>query len=153
MKIYNEEKTQELDINTLDLENGYLMNDRKVILHHEATEARDAVYIDRPEKLSNGSTQIWKDLVSPAIEAKDAWDEYEEIQVYKLYTEEEYKDRLRSKRVKLLTAFDKYKSNVDYGIERETEMQHKNMIAWYQDLLNLEEIAFDNVPERIKYYL
>ena len=68
-------------------------------------------------------------------------------------TAEEIKEGLRSRREQLLIAFDKYKSNVQYGIERETQMQHESMIAWYEDLLDLETSAFENVPERIKYYL
>lgn len=157
MKIYNVEKTQKLDENELDFEKGYLKSDKLFIAHHEAVEAKEAAYKDRAEKLSNGSTQIWKDLVSPAVEAKEAYDEYEDIQVFIPYTTEELEERrlieLRSRRELLLIAFDKYKSNVDYGIERETEMQHENMIAWYEDLLDLKEYAFNNIPERIKYYL
>lgn len=89
MKIYNQEKTQELNKEDIDLNKGYLIIDKLLVKHHEAVEAKEAVYNDRPEKLSNGSTQVWKKLVSPAVEAKEAEDEYEEIQVYIPYTTEQ----------------------------------------------------------------
>lgn len=61
----------------------------------------------------------------------------------------------RSKRAKLLKAFDTYKSNVAYGIEKEDATTYSNTIKWYQDLLDLKNSAFvtENIPTRIKYYL
>lgn len=61
----------------------------------------------------------------------------------------------RRKRVKLLKAFDTYKSNVAYGIEKEDATTYSNTIKWYQDLLDLKNSAFvvENIPSRIKYYL
>lgn len=67
-------------------------------------------------------------------------------------TEEEIKAILRIRREPLLTAFDKYKTNVQYGIETETSKQHEINLLWYQDLKDLKESAFENVPERIAYY-
>lgn len=153
MRIFDETKTKELNENEIDFEKGYLKPDKKFVMHYEAVEAKEAVYKDRVEKLPNGSTQVWKDLVAPAVDGKEAYDQYEDIQVYVPYTVEELKNQSRAKREKLLVAFDKYKSNVEYGIERETQTQHENMIAWYEDLLDLKDIAFENVPERVKYYL
>ena len=62
---------------------------------------------------------------------------------------------LRNKRIPLLLAFDKYKSNVNYGIVVEDEETKGRIISWYSDLLNLVESAFekDNIPSEIKYYL
>ena len=60
---------------------------------------------------------------------------------------------LREKRQKILIAFDKYKTNVQYGIEEETPIQHYEIMVWYQDMLDLKAEAFDNIPERVKYYL
>lgn len=44
MKIYNEEQTQELNKEELDFELGYLKAVKLFITHHEAVEAREAVY-------------------------------------------------------------------------------------------------------------
>lgn len=88
MRIFNENKTQELTEEP-DYGKGYLKHDKLFVAHHDATEAIAAVYEDRIVEEENGGISVYKDLVTPAVEAKDAWDEYEEICVYVLYTEEE----------------------------------------------------------------
>lgn len=93
MKTYNKEKTHELNESELDFEKGHLEADKLFIRHHEAVEAQEAIYTDRVEILPNGSTQVWKDLVSPAVEAKEAYDEYGDIQVYVPYTQTELAQR------------------------------------------------------------
>lgn len=62
-------------------------------------------------------------------------------------------NKLRAKRKPLLEAFDKYKSNVNYGIVVEDETTRAKIVAWYNDLLNLVETAFENIPSEIQYYL
>lgn len=59
---------------------------------------------------------------------------------------------IRDARSKLLTAFDKYKTNVQYGVVTESNAQHSIVVNWYQSLLDLKDEAFINVPEQIKYY-
>lgn len=149
MKIFNEDKTIELNESDIDLEKGYLKADKLFITHHEAVEGGEAIYNRRIETLPNGSTQVWKDLITPAAEAKDAYDEYEDIQVYVLYTHEQIKENLRGKRVPLLTAFDKWEK----AVLRERELDDDNIMNWYQDLLDLKESAIKSIPLRIKYYL
>ena len=88
MKVYNQEKTQE--ISNYDLTKGYLVADKIFKEHHDAVEAKDAVY-DRVliKEYPSGGKEYKTVLVTPAVEPKEAWDEYEDIQVYILYTEEE----------------------------------------------------------------
>lgn len=66
---------------------------------------------------------------------------------------EEYRNYLRQKRKPLLQAFDIHKTNVFYGICIETEEEHKLILDWYYDLLDLKESAIDNPPEHIKKHL
>ena len=61
--------------------------------------------------------------------------------------------RYREIRADLLRAFDKYKTNVQYGIEQESEEAKEEIMQWYKDLLDLQGVAFENIPERVKYYL
>ncbi len=56
-------------------------------------------------------------------------------------------------RVPLLEAFDVYKSNVAYGILEETEKEHKDVAKWYRLLLDLDPVAFREVPPRIAAYV
>lgn len=65
---------------------------------------------------------------------------------------ERHLEELRNKREGLLTAFDKYKSNVIIGIEKDISMSEE-VLNWYQAILDLNEDAINNPPERIKYYL
>lgn len=59
---------------------------------------------------------------------------------------------IRDARKDLLSAFDKYKTNVHYGIVVESPLEHSTILDWYQSLLDLKDEAFINVPEVIKYY-
>lgn len=56
---------------------------------------------------------------------------------------------LRTKRAKLLTAFDKWEKAVLRGRENDDV----EIMCWYYNLLNLIETAFDEIPQRVKYYL
>lgn len=88
MKIYNQEKTMQLT--TYDLEKGYLIPDKLFVQHHDAVEAKEAVYsTELIKEYPSGGKEYKTVLVTPAVEPKEAWDEYEDIQVYIPYTENE----------------------------------------------------------------
>lgn len=55
----------------------------------------------------------------------------------------------------LLNAFDIYKTNVLYGIETETDEEHREILTWYQLMLSLpEDISiYKKTPRKIKHYL
>lgn len=170
MKIYNQSKTQELNDSELDYENGYLKSDKLFITHHDAIIGKpadkiaqelmaqgivcnlraDGNWYKQVKVYENGGTD--EEEIKP-IKAVEAYDEYEDIQVYVPYTAQEIEERrletLRSKRVSLLTAFDKWEKAVLRGRELDDEA----VMQWYQDLLDLKESAFENVPARVKYYL
>lgn len=88
MKVYNQEKTQE--ITDYDLTKGYLVSDKILKAHHDAVEAKEAVYSrELIKEYPSGGKEYKTVLVTPAVEPKDAWDEYEDIQIYIPYTESE----------------------------------------------------------------
>ena len=130
MKIYNADKTRELNKNEIDLNKGYLRQDRIFVKHHEAVEAKEAVYMDRSEELSDGSIQIWKDLVVPTVEAKEAYDDYEEIQVYVLYTAEE-KQHLYERKVDSLIR-ERYTLSQELAILRQQESKSEEYKAYFE---------------------
>lgn len=87
MKIVDEqgEVIQDPDLSLGHLEPGKLLVER-----HEAVEYVPAVYEDQlVEKYENGGKLYSHVMTVPAVEAQDAWDEYEDVQVYVLYTAEE----------------------------------------------------------------
>ena len=133
MRIFNEDKTQELNEETIDLEKGYLKLDKLFIAHHEAVESKDAVYADRVVEEAGGGISVYKDLVSPAIEAKEAYDEYEDIQVFVHYTEEELTERFNKKRsAELKAELVKIKEDIEqenFGLIRDDYAEKKARAA------------------------
>lgn len=104
-------------------------------------------YNEEKERIGNE-----EDIIEDEVqEAKEAWDETEEIRVYIPFTPEQKKDYLREKREPLLVAFDKWEKAVLRGREAENEL----VMQWYYDLLDLKESAFkeNNIPARVQYYL
>lgn len=75
--------------------------------------------------------------------------ETEEFSLVENFTE----DFIRWKRAKLLDGFDKYKTNVLYGIKNEDSATREIVLAWYNKLLDLNPEAIKNVPSVIQYYL
>ena len=84
-----------LDLNGMELENpdlslGYLQEEKILIVHHEAVEAvEEQWHYETVAEYPNGGKDVAKVIDAPGVEAKDAWDEYETIQRYVPYTEEE----------------------------------------------------------------
>lgn len=76
--------------------------------------------------------------------------EQEENMLAIYITYENYYRRLRQP---LLSAFDIYKSNINYGLETETEEEHLEIMNWYSRLLNLEIDTLLNVPTKIQRYI
>lgn len=90
MKIYNEEKTQILE--TPDLKKGWLKDDKIVVKIIPATEEvqEQGHYVTIREYENGGKDVEWVVDVE-GTPAKPETYEYEDIQVYVLYTEEELK--------------------------------------------------------------
>ena len=87
MKILNE---QNEEVQDPDLELGHLEPEKLLIQHHDAVEYVAPVYGERKvAEYDNGGILNETYLISPEVPAQAAWDEYEDIQKYILYTEEE----------------------------------------------------------------
>lgn len=65
------------------------------------------------------------------------------------FNKEKKEKMLRKKRDPLLLVFDKWEKAVLRG----REVDDPNIMLWYQDLKELKESAFENIPNRISYYL
>ena len=78
------------EIESPDLSLGYLTEDKILIAHHEAVEAApEQWHYETIAEYHNGGKDVKRVVDVPGAEAKDAWDEYETIQRYVPYTEEE----------------------------------------------------------------
>ena len=84
-----------LDLGGMELENpdlslGYLREEKILIAHHDAVEAvQEQWHYETIAEYPNGGKDVKKVVDVPGVEAKDAWDEYETIQRYIPYTDEE----------------------------------------------------------------
>lgn len=110
-------------------------------------ELSEAQYTEYQTNIKNGykaSFNVENNAVVISYTLKENW--AEKVKQREL-------NKLRAKRKPLLEAFDKYKSNVNYGIVVETETARDTIVAWYNDLLNLVETAFNTIPSEIQYYL
>ena len=108
------------------------------------------------ESLEDKYIEITKEQYDEYQENKNDYERTVEIKDGKAimtYVKKENKNKLRSQREVILTAFDKYKTNVLYGIETETEEQKKEVIEYYNKLLALDKDAINNVPAYLEYYM
>lgn len=87
-----------IEIVSLDLEKGYLKEESLFVMHHEAIEAVEEVWhYETIAEYPNGGKDVAKVIDVQGVEAQEAWDEYEDILRYILYTEEELAERKRAK--------------------------------------------------------
>ena len=88
MRVFNKDKTVELT--EYDLTKGRLVPDELFVAHHEAVKAFPEVgrYVVTKEYPNGGKVVEWV-VDIPGVEARAAYDEYENIQVYIPYTEAE----------------------------------------------------------------
>lgn len=88
MKVYNEEKTTLLT--EYDLDKGYLKADTLFVKHHEAQEeVQEQSHYKTIKEYENGGKDVEKVIDVPYQPAKEAYDEYEDIQVYVPYSKKE----------------------------------------------------------------
>ena len=87
MKILDENN---VELPSPDLSKGRLVEERLFISHHPAVEAvEDQWHYETTAVYPNGGKDVAKVVDVPGVEAKDAWDEYETVQRYIPYTDEE----------------------------------------------------------------
>ena len=85
-----DENNIELTEEQINLELGYLKPESIVSIHHEAIEeVKEVGHYEVIAEYPNGGKDVAWIIDVPGIEAKEAWNEYEDIQRYILYTEEE----------------------------------------------------------------
>lgn len=127
MKVYNQEKTQE--ISNYDLTKGYLAADKIFKEHHEAVEAQEAVYsTELIKEYPSGGKEYKTVLITPATEAKEAWDEYENIQVYIPYTEAELQEQYENYVNTLIR--EKYTLSQELAILRQRDTKPEEYAAY-----------------------
>lgn len=83
-----------LDVNSPNLEKGYLKNDRHLIKHHAEVKGVEEIgHYETIAEYPNGGKDVAWVVDTPGVEAAEAWDEYEDILRYIPYTETELRIR------------------------------------------------------------
>lgn len=86
-------------IENADLEKGYLTTETIVIAHHDAIKSSlGKSHIEVVKEYPNGGKDVATVWDEEPTEARDAYDETEEIQRYHLYSDEELKQREEKKK-------------------------------------------------------
>lgn len=92
MKVYNQDKTEILT--EYDLEKGYLKADKRFVKRHKAVKAVEGQgHYETVKEYPNGGKEVEWVVDVPGVEAREAYDEYEDVQVYTPYTEKELANR------------------------------------------------------------
>ena len=96
-----DENNIELTEEQINLELGYLKPESIISIHHEAIEeTKEVGHYEVIAEYPNGGKDVTWVIDVPGTEAKEAWDEYEDIQRYILYTEEELVAKETEKKAK-----------------------------------------------------
>lgn len=79
-----------VEIISPDLTLGRLVEENIFVQHHEAVEAvEEKWHYETIAEYPNGGKDVKRVIDVEGVEAQDAWDEYEDILRYVLFTEEE----------------------------------------------------------------
>lgn len=157
MRIYNQGRTQELNYEDIDLSLGYLALDKLFIAHHPAVKGKsaeemakeltgqgevcnlreDGKWYRRTKLYENGGSE--EEEIIP-VTAREAYDEYEDIQVYLPYTTEELKGReISAVRLRRERECFPIINRGQLWYDGLTEQQKAELKAWYTDWLNVTQ--------------
>lgn len=136
-----------IEIKNPDLSKGYLKQDSLFICHHDAIEGVAEVgHHEIAREYPNGGRDAKWVVDVPAVEAKDAYDEFEEIQRYIPFTEAQLA-------VRRISELKRFLQETDYNILKIVEgamtlQDGAEVIAkrasWRKEINELEVIANQN---------
>ena len=150
-KVYNQNKTEILS--NYDLSLGYLIQDTIIHYFPEISAVQPEGHYEVITEYPDGGKDVDWVVDVPGVEGVAEHSETEDIMIYIPYTKNELieinKQKLRIKRAPLLVAFDKWEKAVLRGREVDDAL----VMNWFQSILDLNEDALNNIPERVNYYL
>lgn len=86
------------EITNPDLTLGYLKPETQTIHHDAVAGVEEVSHYETLAEYPNGGKDVQRVVDMPGVEAKDAWDEEEQVQVYRLYTAEELAAQAEAKK-------------------------------------------------------
>lgn len=141
MRIFNEDKTKEITQNKVDHKKFKLVEDKLFIKHHEATEFKpQKSHYEVIAEYENGGKDVKEVIDEPQVDAREAYDEYEDILRLEPLNETEL---LNMELSELYAWFDEY----DNQVKQYNRCQRLG-IAYDKDIKELDNQAKANA-ERI----
>lgn len=106
-----------------DLTKGYLKQETQTIHHDAIAGVEEVSHYETLAEYPNGGKDVQKVVDVPGVEAKDAWDEEEQVQVYHVYTAEELaeQEKAREEAQQRQEALDKLPETLE-ALKNENEM-------------------------------
>lgn len=126
MKIYNVDKTEILNEQELDLEMGHLITDTLVTHVPAKAGIPEQGHYETIKEYPNGGKDVKWLVDKEGVEPIDEHDEYEDIQVYIPYTEQELLDIEKAKAQRELDILKSTLASTDYEALKYAE-------GWYTD--------------------
>lgn len=138
MRIFDENDNELLKY---DATKGRLENDKRFVKHHEKVEAvQEEGHWKTVAEYPNGGKDVEWVIDVPGVEAKDAWDEYEDILRYIPFTEQELALQRIAELKNMLFATDYNILKIVEGASTLTEMAGviKKRASWRKEINELE---------------
>lgn len=130
------------ELQTIDEKSGYLIEDSRFLMHHEAVEAKaEQGHWETVKEYPNGGKDVEWVIDEPAVEAKEAWDEYEDILRFVEFTQSEINQRRIGELKALLQSTDYMILKVIEGATTLAEIADtiKKRAAWRKEINDIEE--------------
>jgi hypothetical protein len=126
MKIYNEDLTQELKEEELDLNKGHLVETQKTIFKEEVQAVEEVGHYEVIAEYQNGGKDVEWVIDTPKVEYSPAHEETETVNIYVPYTDDELKE----------LGLYEYSAEELAEIEKQKQEEEKQeQIKYYQNLL------------------
>lgn len=144
MRILDE---QNQEVQSPDLEKGYLKPDKYLIQHHEEVQEVQAVYEDvLQEEYDNGGRLYNHVCTQQYVPYQAAWDEYEDIQRYVKYTEEELQ-QIEEEKKKQEEAQKEAEEAAKKAQEEAAASQRMNLAVQTMSLMMMPTMNFTSVHD------
>lgn len=106
-----------IEITTPDYSLGYLVEEKLFIAHHDAIEGvEEQGHWETIAEYPNGGKDVEWVIDVERVEACEAWDEYEDIYRYVLYTEEELAEIERRNKEASMSVYDELEAAYQEGV-------------------------------------
>lgn len=129
------------ELTTYDPAKGWLKNTQKLLQHHEAVEAvEEQGHYETIAEYENGGKDVAWVVDVPGVEAREAWDEFEDVLQFVPFTAEQLADQRIGELKSLLASTDFHILKI---IEGATTLQAcaeiiKQRAAWRKEMNDLE---------------